>query len=180
MLAMTTNTVTRQAAWTFPLWKKSLLGAACLLMVIGGYLAMTRSATVSQPVAAKQGFASSLQPGGPTLPQFPSDATGAPADPAWQAGLFKVGFGFFVGFAAGHALRFFFRGTLILVGIVAIALLALQYSGMVTIDWHAMQGHFDSITAWLNAQTASFQHFVAGEVPSGASLIAGIGVGFKR
>ena len=160
---------------SIPLWKKGLLGVALLLMVLGGYLMFTRSPAPARSAPAPgsvNGFVQSSPDGSPDV------STGD--SPAWQAGLFKLGFSFCLGFAAGYALRLFFGMTMVVLGVIALGLIGLQYAGLLTIDWSGMEGHFNSFAHWFQLQTTSMQHFIAGQLPSGASVLAGIAVGFKR
>ena len=61
-----------------------------------------------------------------------------------------------------------------------LALFGLQYAGVIDVDWSRMSEHWDAIAAWLGEQTASFRDFITGYLPSAASALAGMALGFKR
>ncbi len=103
----------------------------------------------------------------------------SPDDP-WSPAIFRMGFGFFVGFSMAFALRAFAKVTLVSAGIFFLLLFGLQYAGLVEVKWTAMADRYDSIQAWLGAQLGGFQAFVTGYLPSAGAGLAGLGLGFIR
>lgn len=104
-------------------------------------------------------------------------ASGAPI---WSPVLFRLGFGFFLGFSIGYALRTFLRISLVSIGFFALLLIGLQYAGVIDVNWGAIAARYDGAAAWLSAQTASFRDFIAGHIPFAGSAFAGIAAGFGR
>ena len=91
-----------------------------------------------------------------------------------------MGFSFFVGFSIAYALKTFVKISIIAIGMMLLALFGLQYAGVITVDWSAMEGHYDSIVAWLGTQTDTFRTFVTGYLPSSAMAGLGLVAGFKK
>ena len=128
----------------------------------------------------------SQQPGG-----VPKSGDGEPTDSAgdaaagewldtWSPSIFRLGFSFFVGFTIGYALRAFVKMTLILIGTGFLAMFLLQYAGLVDVNWGLLEGHYDETIAWLKREGSSFTEFAKGYLPSGASAVAGLVIGFRR
>jgi len=98
----------------------------------------------------------------------------------WSPTIFRLGFGFVVGFAIAYALRAFLRLAILILGVILIGLFSLQYFGVVSVDWNAMSGGYDTVMDWLHVQFASMKSFVQGALPSTASAAAGFFFGFRR
>lgn len=94
--------------------------------------------------------------------------------------VFRLGFAFFVGFAIAYALRAAFKVVLIVVGAVLLLLIGLQMAGLITVNWEAMEGLYNSTTAWLATQTESLTAFLSGYLPSGGTAVAGFGMGMLK
>jgi len=94
--------------------------------------------------------------------------------------VFRLGFGFFAGFAIGYAVRAFVKVSLIVVGVGLLALFGLQYAGLITVDWTRISGGFESFGSWATAQTKDFANFITGYLPSASAGLAGAFVGFRR
>lgn len=105
-----------------------------------------------------------------------------PAGPTgrWEPALFRLGFSFFAGFAMGYALRVFFRMSMVVIGVILLALFGLQYAGLIAVDWSAMSDRYDDVLGWLRAQTSGFRGFITGQLPSAASGVAGLVGGWRR
>jgi uncharacterized membrane protein (Fun14 family) len=94
--------------------------------------------------------------------------------------IFRLGFSFFVGFAIAYALRTFLKVSIVTIGILLLGLFGLQYAGVITVDWAAMEQHYDTVVAWLRTETETFRTFVTGYLPSSAMGVLGMVVGFRR
>ena len=177
------------------IWQRALLVVSVVVMLAGGAWSLVESDSPQQTAGAPDGSgatqSSTVAPDGflPTQPSpTPGDASDATSSATegdatftrWSPTVFKLGFSFFVGFAVGYALRIFFRMTLLVIGIAMIAMFALQYAGLLTIDWAAMQGHYESVTGWLGGQFESMRSFMTGQLPSAALGATGLFVGFRR
>ncbi len=109
-----------------------------------------------------------------------AEGTGpGPVNP-WSTSVFRLGFSFVAGFAIAFAVRSFIKVTLIAVGMFLLFLFGLEYAGLVTVDWGAVSSHYDSFSGWLAAETSSFKDFITGRLPSAATAVAGLGIGFTR
>jgi len=173
-------------------WQITVLAFAGVIVLLGGALwAYAAMAGGDAPVAAdtqaerSDGIASGFAPeqngaNGDSTPLEPDQ----PADPFalddFSPALFRLGFSFFVGFAIAYALRSFLKITLIAIGLMLLGLFGLQYVGVVSVDWTAMQSHYETAMQWLQQQTADFTKFVQGYLPSAASAAGGFFVGFRR
>jgi uncharacterized membrane protein (Fun14 family) len=94
--------------------------------------------------------------------------------------VFRLGFGFFAGFAIGYAVRAFVKVSMIVIGVGLLALFGLQYAGLITVDWARVSGGFESFGSWATAQTKDFANFITGYLPSASAGLAGAFVGFRR
>lgn len=94
--------------------------------------------------------------------------------------IFRLGFGFFLGFAVAFALKAAFKVVLFVVGGVFLLLIGLQMGGLISVNWDAFNNIYESSTAWLGSQTESFTAFLRGYIPSGGSAVAGFGVGMLK
>lgn len=165
-----------------PVWKKIAFAVALLLGLAG--LAMTRSGGGEEDAGARRASGgstltpSSLDAGGlRSASEAPSAEESSPLAPLFMKG----GLSFAVAFAAGYALRTFLKLTLLVAGVVALAIFGLQKAGIVSeIDWTTAQGYWDSLTANVGRQFESFQTFVTGSLPSAAAGSVGLIAGFRR
>lgn len=175
------------------LWKKALAVLSLLLggagVALGGFSGPSDRAPENQAAGAAGGATtispSSLGPGiGVGQPGLPGAQDGAAEDEAttlWAPLLAKGGLSFFIAFCIGYALRTFLRGTMLVIGVVALCIFALQKAGIIDgINWERAQGYWDDLTAGLGEQFESFKTFVTGSLPSAASGGVGLVAGFRR
>ena len=178
---------------SIPIWKRVLLVLAALsagagLTLYGLGAAGPAPPTGQKSAAPRDDGSSALAPG--FLPKSDSDSSPDDADadndesadaPGLLAPLLtKLGFGFFIGFCVGYALRVAFKISLLVIGVIMLAVLGLSYSGVLDVDWAAMRGHYDTVVAWLQAQFTNLRGFISGQVPSSASAAFGLFVGFRK
>ncbi|MCB9845295.1 MAG: hypothetical protein H6811_04835 [Phycisphaeraceae bacterium] len=174
------------------------LGTAILLMLVGGglWIAARSMASEQSPALAsseKQAKSSAgehaqgILPGQPPIGQTePREGTGETGEESAynldqiSPAVFRLGFSFAVGFAIAYALRMFLRLTLMFAGLMLLVLFGLEYAGMVTINWGALETSYDGVTQWLGQNTRSFGEFITGQLPSAASAVAGLVVGWRR
>lgn len=117
---------------------------------------------------------------GETAAKNRSEAGHASSDARWPGALFRLGFGFFAGFAIGYAARAFLRISILAAGLLLLGLFGLQYAGLISVDWAAMETVFDHVVNWLRTNTADFRNFITGQLPSTAAGLGGLLVGFKK
>lgn len=134
----------------------------------------------SRPFAPVKGFLPTNHDdqlaGGWTDPAQTQDA----ATSQWYPQMFRLGFSFFVGFCIAYALRVFFKLAAFGAGMVLLLLFGLQYAGIISVDWSAMGGHYDTLIRWLGAQVGSMRAFITGYLPSTATASAGLIMGFRQ
>lgn len=130
-----------------------------------------------------QGFTDSTTSGEDGLESDVSDA-GDDAEKSplelYSPTIFRLGFAFFLGFAVAFALRAAFKVVLLVVGGVFLLLIGLQMAGLVSVNWEAFEGMYNTSTTWLAGQTESFTAFLRGYIPSGGSAVAGFGIGMLK
>jgi uncharacterized membrane protein (Fun14 family) len=111
-----------------------------------------------------------------------ADTWSAPAD---AAGLFnetfflKLGFSFMVGLALGFALKMAFKLVLFVVGLILLGVFALQYVGILDVNWSGLEIHYDGWVDWLAVNAGAFFDFIGGNLTSAASFTAGLVMGLR-
>ena len=192
-----------------PRWKKVLLTFAGGLLVVGLGLQLpgllgggdagrkiskdpeNRAGTAREPPATGQTLlapdaredgdsqAGRVPAAEPTVERVAANEGGALTE--WSPGLAKGGFGFFLGFCIGYAVRTFFRIGALVIGLVLLALLGLSYTGvMPPPDWGAIEGHLGRLGESLREQASGFRTFLTGNLPSAGLAGLGVFTGFKK
>lgn len=171
-------------------WQKGLAVLSVVIAVLGLVLMMSAAPASGSPAPSAEvsgGRASGLADG--FAPVEPADS--APDEQAEQAqtdrlidsangAIFRLGFGFFAGFAVGYAVRTFVRLTLVAAGLAVLGLMGLQYAGIISVDWAKISGGFEDFGTWVTAQIRGFSAFVTGYLPTFGAGLAGAFVGFRR
>jgi len=93
--------------------------------------------------------------------------------------LFQAGGGLVLGFAAGYASKKLAKIFLLGVGLLALALVALAYLGIVTVNWDKLALLVERALTGVQATAYSIQSFIIASVPFAGSFIAGFLIGFK-
>ena len=99
---------------------------------------------------------------------------------SWSPLFVKGGLSVFIGFCVGHALRAFFKLAAVLCGTAFLGVFALQYYGLVDLDWRAASDLYDQLAARVGGELGSLGTFVRGTVPSAGLASFGLFAGFKR
>jgi len=132
-------------------------------------------AVIGAPVRAQH----QQSPPGPVAPPA------APGDPAAASDLvstgffLRLGFSFIVGLAVGYALKIAFKVALVVGGLLLILLFALQYQGIVEVNWTGMESNYDGLVDWLTAYAGGLKDFMADNLSSAASFTAGLLLGLR-
>ena len=166
------------AAWQIALVVVAVLvmGAGIAIGVMGGGGTPAPAGATSSGVTPN-GLVRGLTPvegGGATAPGAQGDGVN------WSPVVFRLGFGAFVGFAIGFALRSFLKFSLFALGFFFLMLLGLQYAQVIEIHWGAMEARYDEASTWIGAQTEGFMGFVTGQLPAAGVGLAGLVAGLKR
>jgi uncharacterized membrane protein (Fun14 family) len=201
--ARKTQTKRKKDRQPLPQWKKGLLAMAAVLVVAGAALKVAAALqedgghnVVQDPHVGPGGPKTldphvTLVPSGPPRPPLapPTEEAGSEETASdgpstlgeWSPSLVKGGFGFFLGFCVGYALRTFFRLGAVAIGLALMALLGLSYAGVLPpLDWAAIEGPFNRLAESLGEQASGFRTFLAGNLPSAGLSGLGVFTGVKK
>jgi uncharacterized membrane protein (Fun14 family) len=175
------------------------LGIALLMMGLGVVLALTTDrAEESAPptrVASDEsrpdigllgpGFAPTRSPSGGQGPVAERiDAPDAVGDSLGMGDLspfmVKGGFGLFMGFAIGFAIRAFLRLAIVIIGFYLLVLTMLAHVGWVEIHWNLLEHQFGHFLSSVGGQFESFKTFLTGAIPASGLTVAGFAIGLRR
>lgn len=84
-----------------------------------------------------------------------------------------------VGLAVGYALKVAFKIALVVGGLLLVALFALQYSDVVSVDWSGMESSYDGLVDWLAAYAGALKSFMVNNLSSAASFTTGLLLGLR-
>lgn len=165
-------------------WKKALLVLSLILGVAGlayGGLGLSGDGPSESARSSQTGeFGVQSFDGGQNFGEGSLESE-ADETPLWAPLLAKGGLSFFLAFCIGYALRTFLKGTMLVIGVVALAIFGLQKAGIIgEIDWSRAQGYWDGLTENIGEQFESLKAFVTGSLPSAASGTVGLVAGFRR
>ncbi len=177
-------------------WQIVVAAVALVVALAGAGLMVFAALTSPEPASRAASSDGAASGGSPFASGFAPQGQGDTGDDAaasagdtttadrlidrYGGAVFKLGFGFFAGFALGYLLRAFVKITLIVAGAIILGLFSLQYFGVITVDWQRISGGFDTLSAWVGEQTKGFVNFVTGVLPATAAGMAGAAVGFVR
>lgn len=165
------------------LWLKALVVASVLLMVGGVVLGvMGGGADASSAVGGgdSSGLVNSFGASDGSATGAGEQTTGEDWMNRWSPTIFRLGFSFFVGFAVAYAVRTFIKLSVVAAGFVLLLLFGLQYAGIIEVRWGRIADHYDTFGGWFSGQFKSLSSFITGELPSAASVTAGLVLGFRR
>jgi len=90
-----------------------------------------------------------------------------------------LGFSFIVGLAVGYALKVAFKIALAIGGLLLVLLFALQYKGIIEVNWTGMESNYDGLVGWLTAYAGALKAFMADHLSSAASFTTGLVLGLR-
>jgi len=139
----------------------------------------TQSTLTSQGVAPNSLVGTGLRSGsgGAGESEVPAAESGIHG---WSPFFMKGGFSFIIGFAVGYAVRTFLKMSLLIAGVVSLAVFGLSYAGLVDVDWSTISGLFDDAMARVREEAGHFKTFVTGSLPSASFAAVGLLFGFRR
>lgn len=193
-----------QYQFTLGKWIVVIVGA--VLMVGGGVIGLisepepeptatvTKTSTPDTATAMADGLMNSLTDGGGislpipgltnAVPDMPEPASTPVDDSIGSRDVSKMavkgGFGLFMGFAIGFAIRAFLRLAAVIVGFYFLTLTVLAYLGWIEIHWHVIEGQANGLIGNLGAQFESFKAFLTGSIPSSGAAATGLAIGLKK
>ncbi|MEQ8764653.1 MAG: FUN14 domain-containing protein [Planctomycetota bacterium] len=180
---------------SMPRWKKVLLGVAGTILVlglIGQGIAMMGSDGGSGDSSSPSGRTgappgvNSFAPSGENQPGSDSGTGASDGEQEdstlkeWSPALVKLGFSFFVGLAIGYTLRTFLKLTLIVAGLILLAIFGLEYLGFIDVRWDQMDQTWNNLIEGMKEEFTAFKAFIEGSLPSAAAFGAGVFTAFKR
>lgn len=180
--------------------KTVALVLAALMMVAGAAIAFTVDRPDASPASSASSTASApssrgllgnsfaesrsgpATPSGETPTGTASEATNADALGLHDLSPFmlKGGFGLFIGFAMGFAVRAFLRLAFVIIGFYCLLLTMMAYLGWVEVHWNLMENQFTQFTSLLSSELQSFRSFLTGAIPALGLTAGGFFVGLRR
>lgn len=119
-------------------------------------------------------------PTGSTPPaEAPSSLPGSAGELFSEAFFLKLGFSFMIGLAMGFALKVAFKIAILAVGLILLALFAMQYNGLIDVNWAGLEPHYDSFAHGLSMTAAAFLDFAGDNLTSAVSFFAGLATGLR-
>lgn len=163
-----------------PRWKKAVVCTSLVAAAIGGVWSLTTGGpgTTSGGGGAASGLSSNLI-GGQPLPWPGGENPTVTEEPA-SRGMFRLGFSFLCGFCIGSFLRATLRLAAIAVGFWFVMTFALNYYGIVDVDWQAMDSLWNRFASNVEQEWGSFQRFMTGSLPAAGLAVTGLAIGLKR
>lgn len=166
-----------------PLWKsRSLLFMIAITLVGVGmwfYAQATKPPAPAPRSAAPEGMVSGFAAGDPTAGHVAPAPEKRFIDNASPA-VARFGGCFVAAFCVGYAFKKFIKVAAILTGVLLIAIFFMKKSGIIDLDWAAIQPSIDSSVAWLKGEAGAMKDFITGYLPSTGSAAAGLFVGFRK
>jgi uncharacterized membrane protein (Fun14 family) len=163
-----------------PTWKKVAVAAAVLTAVAGLALGAASDAPPVSPSGGSYGNLSAGMVEG-TGPSGTGTATGvASAEEPPAKGVFRLGFSFLAGFCLGSFLRATLKLAAIAFGFWLALTMVLNYYGILTVDWHAMNTLWDRFAANVEQEWGNAQRFLTGSLPAAGLATTGLVIGLKR
>jgi uncharacterized membrane protein (Fun14 family) len=169
-----------------PPWKKLLLAVAGVFVLVGAVLGFAHDKKTTSgdgaTVQSTGGEHHYLSGEDSTGAGTGAEGTEAGGVTSYSPFFVKGGLSFFAGFAIGFALRAFFKISLLVIGLILLAIFGLSYAGVdvIHIDWTKLDAYFDQFAAAVKEQASGFKTFVTGSLPSAALATLGLLTGFKR
>ncbi|RLI39437.1 hypothetical protein DRO60_01215 [Candidatus Bathyarchaeota archaeon] len=88
--------------------------------------------------------------------------------------------GFIMGFLAGYAAKKVAKVVAVVLGIFILALMLLNYYGIIMVRWEKLVGLGEEALRWIEAQGTSVATFVLMNLPMIGTFTAGFIIGFKK
>ena len=165
-------------------FKSRMLALAIFVMVLGGGVWAYAAATAPEPKVVEHkapvtGMAGLTgQAEGSTTKTIVEEEKRL-VDHAGPAA-FRLGLSFAIGYFLAWGIRTFAKMTLLVFGMVGVALILLTHFHVMGLNWALLQDKLEASLAFLQGQADKFKDFVMGYLPSTASGVAGTVFGFRR
>jgi uncharacterized membrane protein (Fun14 family) len=106
-------------------------------------------------------------------------APGESGASGWSPFFLKNGFSFLAAFCVGYAARVWLGITFTVLGTILIAVFALSYFEVITVDWSTIGDVWGGLARRLGEELSDFRGFVTGSLPQAGSASVGLVAGFK-
>ena len=110
------------------------------------------------------------------MPTVASDVTFQDVLPAI---LFQASGGLILGFATGYALKKALKLALLVLGVFTVGLLALEYYGVISVNYDKLALLVERALSGAQATAASLQSHIIANIPFASTFLAGLAMGFK-
>lgn len=98
----------------------------------------------------------------------------------WNSIIFQLGFGAIAGFAVGYAFKKVLKLTLIIVGLLILALIYLQWQGILNVNYEELIRKVEEWIRGFMGEGTSIISQVVANLPFAAAFLAGFALGFKK
>lgn len=165
-------------------WQSKSLIVAVIVTFLGVGLWVYAIATKPKIAPASGGAASGMVSGFSSGDPLAASTPAAPPDPRLidkaSPAVARFGACFIAGFCVAYAFKKFIKITAIVAGIIFIAFFAMQKAGIIHMEWSWFESGIDRSVAWLKGEAGAMKDFIMGYLPSSASALAGMVIGFRR
>ena len=97
----------------------------------------------------------------------------------WTFIAFNAGAGFVLGFAVGYALKKLVKLALVLLGLLTIVLLALEYYGIIQVNYDKFVALVEQAMNMTRSAASSIASHAVASLPFAGSFLLGFALGFK-
>lgn len=171
----------RESPAKAPRWKRALLALAVVFVLLGVALEVFASPATPSSSGTHRSTGSALLGEGTARVAEPGSAPAEREGLAAYAPFFlKGGFSFLIAYAIGTVVRMFVKAGLILLGVIALGLMALSWAGVLTVDWVDISGQWSDLVRLASGRVDDAVALVTGSLPSTAAALGGLFVGFRR
>ena len=156
-----------------PIWKARSLFIALGIMLVG-LLMWARTPSGSGPQTGQPRGGSAL------AGESPAKAESGTAAKHTSPALFRFGASYIAGFFFGWICRKSIKFGLVVAGVATAAILVARHTGLIELDWAALQAHVSRSLGWLRGELGAVKHFLTGYLPSTAACCVGIFMGARH
>lgn len=91
----------------------------------------------------------------------------------------QLGAGGIIGFAAGYALKKLAKIVAFILGVFILALMYLNYAGIVDVRWEGLLGWGEEALSWIAMHYSPIASFIITNIPFASSFTVGFALGVK-
>ncbi len=94
--------------------------------------------------------------------------------------IIQMGAGFFIGFAVGYAFKKLIKLLVVLAGLSFILLLAMEYYGIVSINYDKLLEAVENLLGGISGETQGIYAHIVAHLPFAAAFVPGFALGVKK